>query len=86
MMSVLGLLSTYVFWVLPWAYSYDYHNAPRLSRILQRVEYGSKNQSYLCSACQNTHPARPCYGLNICVSTSRLTNYSSHGALCLLDT
>jgi lysophospholipase L1-like esterase len=67
---------------------HHYHNSPRLSRILQRVEYSSTNQSYLCPSCQNTHPARPSYGLNICVSTSQLHNFQqprTPGVVCTPD-
>ena len=67
---------------------HHYHNSPRLSRILQRVEYSSTNQSYLCPSCQNTHPARPSYGLNICVSTSQLHNFQqprTPGVFCTPD-
>ena len=54
---------------------YHLHNSAREYRILQRVEYGSTNLQYLCPTCQDTHPARPEYGLNICVSTSQLHNF-----------
>ena len=51
------------------------HDSARQYRILQNVEYEEENRPYLCPSCQITHPARPEYGLNICVSASELHNF-----------
>ena len=65
------------------------HNSAREFRILQRVEYEQENRLYLCPTCQATHPARPAYGLNICVSDSTLHNLHQprdEGVVCPADT
>ena len=51
------------------------HNSPKQYRIYQNVEYEESNKMYLCPTCQNTHLARPDYGLNICLSTSQLHHF-----------
>ena len=50
------------------------HNSAREVRIMQGVEFGEANRSYMCTTCMTNHFARPEQGLNICLSTSQLHN------------
>ena len=54
---------------------YHQHSSAKQFRVLQKVEYENENKEYLCPTCQVTHPARPDYGLNICVSSSQLHSF-----------
>ena len=51
------------------------HSSARQYRILQKVEFEEDNRLYLCPTCAITHPARPDYGLNICISDSQLHQF-----------
>ena len=51
------------------------HHSARQYRVLQRVEFETENKLYLCSSCNETHPARVDYGLNICLSDSQLHSF-----------
>ena len=51
---------------------YHHHASAREVRIMQGVEFGTKNRDYLCPSCMSHHKARLPYGLNICLSASQL--------------
>ena len=44
-------------------------------RVMQGVEWSTTNRSYLCPTCQISHPARPDYGLNVCLADSQLHEF-----------
>ena len=54
---------------------YHQHHSARQYRVLQRVEFETENKLYLCPSCNETHPARVDYGLNICLSDSQLHSF-----------
>ena len=51
------------------------HFSAREMRILQGVEFAIRNKMYLCPTCMVHHPARPDYGLNVCLSASQLHEF-----------
>ena len=51
------------------------HSSAREVRIMQGVEYSTKNRNYFCTTCMTTHPTYLDYGLNVCLSDSQLHNF-----------
>ena len=54
---------------------YHRHWSTRQVRVLQGVEYGSGDRSYMCPSCQVPHQAVVPYGLDICLSDSTLHEF-----------
>ena len=54
---------------------YHHHWSTRQVRVLQGVEYSSRNRKYLCPSCVETHLVAMPYGLDICLSDSTLHNF-----------
>ena len=51
------------------------HSSSREVRIVQWVEYSSRNLSYFCPTCVTNHSSWPPAGLNVCLSDSQLHNF-----------
>ena len=54
---------------------YHRHFSSAEMRIMQCVEWSTSNRSYLCPTCQERHPARLDYGLNVCLADSQLHEF-----------
>ena len=48
------------------------HYSSREVRIMQGVEYRTRNDEYMCPTCMTHHKARTPQGLNVCLSASQL--------------
>ena len=67
---------------------YHRHYSTREIRILQCVEYSSRNRLYMCPTCELQHHVRPETGLNICLGDSQLHEFHlprEPGVICRPD-
>ena len=67
---------------------YHHHYSSREVRIMQGKEYSKPSTQFMCPTCQNYHPIRPTYGLNICLGTSQLHEFHTpreEGVTCTPD-
>ena len=60
---------------LPCVPVYHRHYSTREIRILQCVEYSSRNRMYMCPTCELRHHVKPDTGLNICLGDSQLHQF-----------
>lgn len=54
---------------------YHLHYSSRETRFMMGVEGSTTNREYMCPTCQQSHPSRPSYGLNVCLGDSQLHQF-----------